>query len=353
MLKTPFKVLVVDDSPFIRQTIVDIVNADERLQVVGQAETGFQALELIQRLKPDLVTLDIIMPQMSGLTTLKYIMIFNPVPTVMLSSLAQEGAEVTFDALRYGAIDFIAKPSKLDNDNSLKAQAEQIVQKMRLAANVKVSSIQYIRAKLNADKHKFNRQKAACRNIVALGVAEGGYGALLKIILRLKPDLFTAYTVIFYESSVHVDSFIDYLNRYCDVVVQRPRNNALLEAGVCYISSGEEYVTVHGYRGQLVFHVSSAPFSSRRGTIDMLMFSIAETIGQHALGVILSGNGTDGSEGLEELVRVGGSAIIQAPVSCLYKSMTLSALNTCEAEVVVADTEIATQINAFLPKLNF
>jgi chemotaxis response regulator CheB len=224
---------------------------------------------------------------------------------------------------------------------------------MRLAAHVKVSSIQYIRAKLNVNKNKFATQRVACRNIVALGVAEGGYGALLKIILRLKADLFTAYTVIFYESSVHVDSFIDYLNRYCDVVVQRPQNNTLLEAGVCYISSGEEYVTVHGHREQLVFHVSSAPFSSRRGTIDMLMFSIAETVGEHSLGVILSGNGTDGSEGLEELVRVGGSAIIQAPVSCLYKSMTLSALNTCEAEIVVADTEIAAQINAFLPKLNF
>lgn len=353
MLKAPFKVLVVDDSAVIRQAITDIVNADEGLRVVGQAETGFQALELIQRLKPDLVTLDIIMPQMSGLTTLKYIMIFSPVPTVMLSSLAQEGAEVTFDALRYGAIDFIAKPSKLESDGSLKAQSEQIIQKMRLAAHVKVSSIQYIRAKLNVNKNKFATQRAACRNIVALGAAEGGYGALLKIILRLKKDLFTAYTVIFYESSVHVDSFIDYLNRYCDVVVQRPQNNTLLEAGVCYISSGEEYVTVHGHRGQLVFHVSSAPFSSRRGTIDMLMFSIAETVGEHSLGVILSGNGTDGSEGLEELVRIGGSAIIQAPVSCLYKSMTLSALNTCEAEIVVADTEIAAQINAFLPKLNF
>ncbi len=349
----PSKVLVVDDSAVIRQAITDIVNADEGLRVVAQAETGFQALELIQRLKPDLVTLDIIMPQMSGLTTLKYIMIFSPVPTVMLSSLAQEGADVTFDALRYGAIDFIAKPSKLDSGSSLKAQSEQIIQKMRLAANVKVNSIQYIRAELKASKDKLGVRRPACRNIVALGVAEGGYGTLLKIILRLKPDLFTAYTVIFYESSVHVNSFIDYLNRYCDVLVKRPQNNTLLEAGVCYISSGEEYVTVHGYRGQLVFHVSSAPFSSRRGTIDMLMFSIAETIGEHSLGVILSGNGTDGSEGLEEMVRVGGSAIIQAPVSCLYKSMTLSALNTCEAEIVVADTEIAAQINAFLPKLNF
>lgn len=353
MAKTPFKILVVDDSAVSRQAIIEIASESEDLQVVGQAENGYQALELIPRLKPDLVTLDIIMPRMNGLTTLKNIMICHPVSTIMLSSLTQEGVDITFDALRYGAIDFIAKPSVLEGQNSLKIQAVQITQKMRLAARVKIGSIQYIRAKPNLDKERFVRQKVACRNIVVLGVAEGGYGALLKIILRLKPDVYSAYMVIFYETSQHVDSFIDYLNNYCDVLIQRPQNNRLVESGICYISSGEEYVTVHGKRGQLFFHVSSAPFSSRRGTIDMLMFSVAETIGEHALGVILSGDGTDGSEGLEEIIRVGGSAIIQAPVNCLYKSMTLSALNMCEAEIVAADTEIAAQINAFLPKLNF
>jgi len=122
----------------------------------------------------------------------------------------------------------------------------------------------------------------------------------------------------------------------------------LLEAGVCYISSGEEYVTAHGVRGNLTAYVSPAPFSSRRGSIDMLMFSVAEILGRHTIGAILSGAGSDGAEGLEEIVRVGGNAIIQSPVSCLYKSMALSALNLCEAEVVVADMEIAAEINNFL-----
>ncbi len=160
--------------------------------------------------------------------------------------------------------------------------------------------------------------------------------------------------VIFYETSAHVDSFIRYLNLYCQVLVKRPENNARLEAGICYMSSGEEYVTVHETgENDLVFHISPAPFLSRRGTIDMLMFSVAEAVGSHALGVILSGDGVDGAEGLEEIIRVGGSAIIQAPVSCLYKSMTLAALNMCEAEIVAADTEIAAHIHAFLPKLNY
>ncbi len=353
MAKALYKILVVDDSSLIRQAIVDIINSSDDLQVVGQASSGAEALALIPKLKPDLVTLDIIMPGMNGLTTLKHIMIFSPVPTVMLSSLAQEGADITFDALRYGAIDFIAKPSKLENSEVLKNQARQIIQKIRLAARVKVNAIQYIRVNPKAKIELGLPLQKACKNIVALGVAEGGYGTLLKIILRLTPYPATAYMVIFYETSAHVDGFIKYLNQYTAVKVQRPQNNTLLEAGVCYISSGEEYVTVHGQRGSVVSYVSPAPFSSRRGTIDMLMFSVAETVGRYSLGVVLSGEGTDGSEGLEEIVRVGGGAIIQAPVSCLYKGMALSALDMCEAEVVVADTEIAAEIVKFLPKLNF
>jgi two-component system, chemotaxis family, protein-glutamate methylesterase/glutaminase len=352
MAKPPYKVLVVDDSPLFRHAIVDIVSSSDELLVVGQAASGKEALAMIPKLKPDLVTLDIIMPEMNGLTTLKYIMIFHPVPTIMLSSLAQEGADITFDALRYGAIDFIAKPSKLGNE-SLKDQALQIMQKMRIAAKVKVSAIQYIRVKPKSSTQIIELQKKNCKNIVVLGVAEGGYGTLLKILLRLKPYPGTVYMVIFYETSQHVDGFIKYLNQYTAVKVQRPLNNTLLEAGVCYISSGEEYVTVHKQHGSLVSYVSPAPFSTRRGTIDMLMFSVADTVGKHSLGVILSGEGKDGSEGLEEIVRVGGGAMIQAPVSCLYRSMALSALNMCEAEVVVADSEIAAEITKFLPKLNF
>lgn len=345
MSKSPYKILVVDDSPLIRQAIVAIINASDELRVVGEAEDGYEALDLIARLKPDLVTLDIVMPKMSGLTTLKHIMIFHPTPVVMLSSLTRDGTHITFDALRYGAIDFIAKPSKLSS-NSLEAQAAEIIKKIITAVKVKTSAIQYIRVKPKPDK--FQLPKTLCKNIVVLGVAEGGYGTLLKIIPRLMPHPATVYMVVFYEAAVHIDGFVDYLNHYSQVTVARLKNNTQLEAGVCYLSLGEEYVTVHGEQGYYTVHVSHAPFSSRRGSIDMLMFSVAENVGKRSLGVILTGAGTDGAEGLEEIVRVGGEALIQAPVSCLYKSMALSALNACEAERVVADTEIAAEINHFL-----
>ena len=345
MPKKPYKVLIVDDSSIIRQAIATILESSDVLEVVGEAASGKEALAKIPKLKPDLITLDIIMPNMNGLTALKYIMIFHPTPTVMLSSLTQEGSSITFDALRYGAIDFIAKPSNLEHE-PLESQRNQIIRKSCIAARVRTNAIQYIRVKPNGSNKI--KTKMPCSDLVVLGVAEGGYGALLKIVPKLAVNNTTAYVVIFYETSAHVNGFIGYLNHFSEVEVRRPVNNALLEAGVCYISSGEEYVTVHGSRGNLKTHISPAPFSSRRGTIDMLMFSVAETVGKHAVGAILSGAGSDGAEGLEEMVRVGGGAIIQSPVSCLYKSMALSALNLCEAEVVVADMEIAAEINNFL-----
>ena len=348
MSKPPYKILVVDDSPIIRRAIIAIINASDELRVVGEAANGHEALDLIARLKPDLVTLDIIMPQMGGLSTLKHVMIFHPTPVVMLSSLTQDGASVTFDALRYGAVDFIAKPSGI-NSESIQSQANAITQKIITAAKVKTSIIQYVRVRPKADN--FLLPKKICKSLVVLGVAEGGYGALLKIIPRLEPHPTTTYMVIFYETSTHVNSFINYLNHYSQVMVQRLQNNTTLEAGVCYMSLGEEYVTLHGGQEYYTAHVSNAPFSSRRGSIDMLMFSVAETVGKHSLGIILTGAGTDGAEGLEEIIRVGGVAIVQAPVSCLYKSMALSALNACEAETVVADTEIAAEINYFSSNL--
>ena len=340
----PYRVLIVDDSNLIRQAIAAVIGANSQFMVVGEATDGDQALALIPKLKPDVITLDVIMPRMSGLTTLKHIMIFYPTPVVMLSSVTQEGADITFDSLRYGAVDFIAKPSQLDNV-SLSAQTDEIMQKVITAAKVKTSAIQYVRVQSKA--HDVTCVSSPCKKIVVFGVAEGGYGSLLKIIPRLKPQADTVYMVVFYQTSAHIDDFVRYLNRYSQIQVLRPENNTKLATGTCYVSSGEEYVTVHDNQGNIIVHVSRAPFSSRRGSIDMLMFSIAETMAESALGVILTGTGTDGAEGLEEIIRVGGSAIIQSPVSCLYKSMVLSALNVCEAETVIADTEIAAYCNAW------
>ncbi|NOQ65099.1 MAG: response regulator [Methyloprofundus sp.] len=340
-----YKILVVDDSKVIRRKISELIESCEDMTVIGEAESGESALRMIPQLSPDVVTLDINMPGMNGLTTLKHIMLNSPVATVMLSSLTREGALVTFDALRYGSIDFVFKPTQLEGEFAAE-QKQRLLTKIRLASLVKIDAIQYIRAK-QTPKSPIPTH-SSCQKIVVLGVAEGGYSSLLKIIPKLAVNSSTAYMVILYEASQDVKAFTHYLNRYSKIPVTHASNNTLLKAGVCYINSGEEYVTVHEDQGDLISYVSQAPFSSQRGSINMLMFSVAEVLTDRAAGVILSGAGSDGSEGLEEITRVGGLAIIQSPRTCLYKEMALAALDVCEAEQVMSDSEIASQLTTIL-----
>ena len=186
-MSDPYKLLIVDDSKLIRRAVSTIFEDQDKIQVVGEAGNGREALELLPKLNPDVVTLDVNMPVMDGLTTLKHIMIKSPRPTVMLSSLTQEGASVTFDALKYGAIDFIPKPSKTDG-NSIGEQELNIIKKVKLAAEVKIESVHYIKSSPK-EKSKNKPNNNECKGIFAIGSSEGGYGALLKIIPQIIPDL--------------------------------------------------------------------------------------------------------------------------------------------------------------------
>ncbi|MCK5871924.1 MAG: chemotaxis protein CheB [Methylococcales bacterium] len=350
MEKTPYKVLVIHPSALVRQAIITLFEASSSLEVIGDAKDGQQALKKIPTLQPDVITLDIGIPYKESLTTIKRIMIFYPTPIILLNH-PSEPSPAIFDALSYGAVDFLTLSLGLINKTldkvTLKKQQEQLIKKVFLAAKMNNNAFQYIPLKANKKNNITAQKNEECNNLVILGVGEGGYGALLKIIPKLSICYSTAYIVVVYDSPDYLSHFIHYLNYFSTVNVQTTLNNIPLEAGGCYISTGDEYVTIHGKKGDLLTYVSSAPFSSRRGSIDMLMFSAAEAL-ENPLGVILSGEGSDGAEGLEEIVRTGGGAIIQAPANCLYTSMPQSALNLCEEKVVVADREIATEINNFL-----
>lgn len=341
------KLFIIDDSRMMRKVIANVFTDDERIEIVGEAANGEEALQILPQLNPHVVTLDVQMPVMDGITTLKHMMIQAPTPTVMLSAYTREGAVVTYDALKYGAVDFVAKPSNVGGLD-LKEQAREISKKVYLAAEVELEAVKYIRA-VQKKKDVEQSIRVNCDTLVAIGAAEGGYGTLLKIIPQLSPELPAAYLVMLHASPQHVDSFVDYLSTYCSVAVDRAKNNAPIEGGVCYLASGEEYLTVlENDNGLLVQHLASAPFISQRGAINMLMFSVAEAVQDHALGIILSGLGGDGKEGLEEIVRVGGSAIVQDPASCLYKEMVQVALKGCPVARVVPDSKISRHLTRLL-----
>jgi len=254
------RLLIVDDSPLVRKTILDLFADEESVQVVGQAENGIEALYLVSQLKPDVITMDISMPGMDGLSALKHIMIKEPTPVVMLSSLTKEGAAITFDALRFGAVDIISKPSAIENEGALDEQAADILSKIEFASQVEVGAIKYIRRKsATAIEDKPGVGSGVAQRVVTIGAAEGGYGALLKIIPHLRPDSDTAYLVTLYAAPHHVEAFARYLNSYGELQVKLAEHDEVVRPGVCYLNSGTNYMTLHRYAADPVLHVSPAP----------------------------------------------------------------------------------------------
>jgi len=343
------KILIVDDSKVIRKGLTEIFETSNDFEVVGEASDGKEALSAIRRTQPDVVTLDVVMPEMDGLTTLKHIMIECPRPTVMLSSLTQDGSTTTFDALRYGAVDFISKPSRLEEE-SMNELAEDIINKLNTAAGIDVGVTSYIRA--HADQKKpVSQTEGKCEKLVAIGAAEGGYRALMKIIPHLIPAS-DVYLVVLYAEDEHLDAFASYLDEHSKVKVKRAKNDEVLQPGNCYVSAGSDYMSVHKQDEELVLHISEAPFASRKGSVDRLLFSVAEAMGSDSVGVVLSGKGVDGCEGLEEIKRRHGVSIIQEPTSCLAGDMSQAALQVCSPDYIISDIDIPATINQLLEMNN-
>ncbi len=333
------RVLVVDDVTMVRESLIDIINIMDGFELAGEASDGAEALRMAERLNPDLITLDIVMPGMNGITALKHLMIHHPTPTVMISSLTQEGAESAFESIRFGAVDFIPKLSKLD-DVGLEKQREEVVTKLRWASRVDVEAIRYIPA---ASRNHASAESVPTQRLVAMGAAQGGYASLMKILPRLPADYPATLVAVLYEHERYVDAFVDYINRFCRIRVERAVDGAPLHAGVCYISAGEDYVTLRHVGEGVGLHVHPAPFDSQRGSFNRVLYSATDMLADKVTGVVLSGAGDDGAEGLAEVARVGGWAVVQSPRTCLVAEMAESALAYC-GDSAVSDSHVSDQL---------
>jgi two-component system chemotaxis response regulator CheB len=345
--QAPIRLMIVDDSRLIRTVVRQMFDADGQVQVVGEAANGREALELLPDLKPDVITLDIKMPVMDGLSTLKHIMIKRPTPTVMISALTREGATETFDALRFGAIDFMPKPSQRD-DASIEDQARRIKSKIKLAAGIKMDNVRLLRTRTPNGTAPADE----IRRVVVLGASEGGYGALLKIIPQLDPGWPAAYLAVLYAADAHIDAFIDYLNQHISLRIQRAVDGTVLRGGTCYLASGAEYVTAVRTTTRIALRVHPSPFPERRGAINMLMLSLSEVTSDKTVAVVLSGRDEDGAEGAAEIARVGGEVMIQNPKTCLFKEMAQAAIRLCRNGRRLNDSEIAPAIKTLFNNQN-
>ncbi len=337
-------VMIVDDSGLMRKAVRRIFEPAAHIQIAGEAENGAVALELLPRLQPDVITLDINMPVMDGLTALKHIMILRPTPTVMFSTLTRAGSAAAFRALQYGAVDVMHKPSQVARVG-MDDQNKEIIRKVALASDVGMDAVRYIRNPATG-KPQDLFAPATCQQVVTIGAAEGGFGGLLKAVPRMSADTTAAFLIMLYADAQHVDDFTTYLDRLSSVHVRRAKNGVPLRCGECHIAAAGEYITVAQVGSRPFLRVESAPFESQRGSINMLMFSAAEVFGPQTTGVVLSGMGSDGEEGLREITRNGGLAIVQDPRTCLYKEMTSLILSKSSNYIVAGDGQLASHINA-------
>ncbi|WP_368504072.1 chemotaxis response regulator protein-glutamate methylesterase [Alkalihalophilus sp. As8PL] len=339
-------VLVVDDSAFMRKVISDMIDKDVNMQVVGTARNGQEALIKRQTLKPDVITLDVEMPIMDGLDTLKELMKEAPVPVVMISSLTKEGAEQTLLAMEYGAVDFVAKTSgaiSLD----LHIIEKEIVKKVKLAykanINQEIKTTHHPRKLVReVRKESNNRQK----KIIAIGTSTGGPKALKEVVTRLPKDIDAPIVIVQHMPKGFTQSLANRLNTLADIEVKEAADGDLLRSGVAYIAPGGFHMIIKKV-GQS-YSIQLNQEEARRGhrpSVDVLFESLATYVDLKKIAVIMTGMGSDGKVGLKSLKESGNCfAIAESMNTSIVFGMPKAAIESKLIDEVIDLDQISDHI---------
>lgn len=324
----PIRVLIVDDSALIRQMFQEMLSSEPGMEVVAVASDPYDAREKIKLHNPDVLTLDIEMPKMDGLTFLEKIMSLRPLPVIMVSSLTQKGAEETIRALEIGAVDYLGKPVVNQTRETIGRLRQDLIEKVYLAANAKIRS-----RTLRPDSEPapaivpFNPPGNKPRHVIAIGSSTGGVEALREIFLRL-PKNAPPIVVTQHMPEKFTKSFAARLSSLSQVSVSEAENHARLRQGHAYIApGGERHLKIVKVGSELVCKLEEGdPVSGHRPSVDVLFRSIAESAGKDAVGVMLTGMGKDGAEGMRAMRDMGAYNIGQNAATCVVYGMPKVAL---------------------------
>lgn len=344
-MEEKIKVLVVDDANVMRRAVVDILSSDPMIQVIDTAENGLVGLEKAQRLQPDVITLDMDMPVMNGISAIRHIMIKCQIPIVVLSSLFTDGA-ITFEALRLGVVDFVPKPSGAVS-RDLNRGKEKIIARVKLAAAVKVGNIR--RTKLPAfpinNKTGGDRENSSPESVVVIGTNLCGPNTVIRMIANLAPTLRTGIVVIQEISPQILSAFAEQFNKFVPWEVHALQQDTIIQSGVCYIGSTETSLSfapsINGKPLVLVGEAVDKP-------IDLLFSSAAEAFHGPVVGVLLGGIGDDGARGLATIKRHGGTTLVQDTHYCVFPNLTENAIRCGVADKIVKDRELPAAIQITL-----
>ena len=340
--KRPIRVLIVDDSALVRSLLSDILRAAHGIEVVGTAADAHAAREKIKQLNPDVLTLDVEMPKMDGITFLRNLMRLRPMPVVMVSSLTERGADVTLDALALGAVDYLSKP-KIDLAATLKDYSDELIEKIRVAARASVRAL---------DPKQPLRPAGAVGplrttdRVIAIGASTGGTEAIKEVLIRLPPDS-PGVVIAQHIPRAFSAPFARRMNDCCPMSVCEAQDGQHVLAGHAYVAPGDRHLMLVRDGTRYVCRLDDGvPVNRHKPSVDVLFRSVAQNAGRNAIGVILTGMGKDGSRGLKEMLDCGSRTIAQDEATSVVWGMPGEAVTLGAAEHVLALESVADKILA-------
>jgi two-component system chemotaxis response regulator CheB len=358
------RVLIVDDSALVRRILTEVLSADPALEVVGTASDAYMARDKIKQLNPDVLTLDVEMPKMDGVTFLRNLMRLRPMPVVMVSSLTEHGAEVTLDALAVGAVDYLPKP-KIDIAATLTDYADELRAKIRSAAAARVRpytgaasapGVNGVAPRLGVDavlaRSSARRQFRTTERIIAIGASTGGTEAIKEVLVQLPADT-PGIVITQHIPKAFSAAFARRMDACCQMTVYEAEDGQVILPGHVYIAPGDQHLLVVRDGARYVCRLDDGPPVNRhKPSVDVLFRSVAQQAGRNAVGVILTGMGKDGAVGLKEVREAGGPTIAQDEATSVVWGMPGEAVAIGAAAETLPLGQVAARLSALAESMD-
>lgn len=353
MSSKPVRVLVVDDSALVRQLLTSVLEQDRTIEVVGTASDPYIARNKIKELNPDVLTLDVEMPRMDGLTFLRNLMRLHPMPVVMVSSLTERGADITLEALELGAVDFVTKP-KVDIAHEFESYQQELIDKIHAAARVSRGALEQRSERLNSQRKATERNTAdavihkskssrfiTTDKIIAIGASTGGTEAIKVILEALPPDM-PGIVITQHIPPAFSAPFAARMDRVSALSVSEAKDGANILTGNVYIAPGDKHLLVERFGGHYRCLLNDGPPVSRhKPSVDVLFRSMAQQVGPNGIAAILTGMGDDGAQGMLEIRESGADTIAQDENSSVVWGMPGSAVKLKATKKILPLEKIA------------
>ncbi len=343
-LNRKIKVLIIDDSALIRSILKEVVNSQTDMEAVGAASNPLQAREMIKTLNPDVLTLDVEMPEMDGLTFLEKLMRLRPMPVLMISTLTERGSDAALRALELGAVDFLAKP-KLGVAEGMKAYADDITDKIRVAARVRVQGRKPA-APVSESLPMLGSRLSSTEKLIIVGSSTGGTEALKDFLVPMPADA-PAILVAQHMPEAFTKSFAERLNGLSKMTVSEGVHNERVLPGHVYIAPGHSHMLVKRSGSNYMIELNqTSPVNHHRPSVEVLFRSAAKCAGANAIGVMLTGMGKDGAVGMLEMRQAGSYNFAQDEASCVVYGMPRAAVEIGATHESVSIHDMARRVLA-------